>query len=82
MPCMKIFSIPCTVFEDKDEPAKNAEYKTIVLDTFNMIRQENLDIRTITMGISLLDCGASELDKNRLCNNVYDKIARARRSTW
>ena len=27
-----------------------------ILETINMIRQENLDIRTITMGISLLDC--------------------------
>ena len=43
-----------------------------ILETINMIRQENLDIRTITMGISLLDC-VSE-DKNRLCQKVYDKI--------
>ncbi|MFR5869240.1 MAG: DUF711 family protein, partial [Acutalibacteraceae bacterium] len=34
-----------------------------VLDTLKMIRQENLDIRTITMGISLLDCGAGTLEK-------------------
>lgn len=45
-----------------------------VLDTLRMIRQENLDIRTITMGISLLDCGASSLEKT--AQNVYDKIAR------
>ena len=43
-----------------------------ILETINMIRQENLDIRTITMGISLLDC-VSE-DKDRLCQKVYDKI--------
>ena len=36
-----------------------------ILETINMIRQENLDIRTITMGISLYDC-VSE-DENRLC---------------
>ncbi len=43
-----------------------------VFETINMIREECLDIRTITMGISLFDC-ASE-DPNRLCNRVYDKI--------
>ena len=39
-----------------------------------MIQQENLDIRTITMGISLLDCGDSDI--NRLCDRVYEKITR------
>ena len=43
-----------------------------ILETINMIRQENLDIRTITMGISLFDC-VSE-DENRLCDKIYDKI--------
>ena len=43
-----------------------------ILETINMIREENLDIRTITMGISLLDC-VSE-DENRLCEKIYDKI--------
>ncbi len=43
-----------------------------ILETINMIRQENLDIRTITMGISLLDCVSD--DKNRLCSNIYDRI--------
>ena len=33
-----------------------------ILETINMIRQENLDIRTITMGISLLDCADSDID--------------------
>lgn len=45
-----------------------------ILETINMIRQENLDIRTITMGISLLDC-VSE-DPDRLCQKVYDKITK------
>ena len=45
-----------------------------ILETIGMIREENLDIRTITMGISLLDC-VSE-DANRLCDRVYDKITR------
>ena len=43
-----------------------------ILETINMIRQENLDIRTITMGISLFDC-VSE-DEGRLLTNIYDKI--------
>ena len=43
-----------------------------ILETINMIQQENLDIRTITMGISLYDC-VSE-DEGRLCQKIYDKI--------
>ena len=49
-----------------------------ILETIGMIREENLDIRTITMGISLLDC-VSE-DENRLCERVYDKITRTARN--
>lgn len=45
-----------------------------ILETINMIQQENLDIRTITMGISLLDCADSSTD--RACQRVYDKICR------
>ena len=43
-----------------------------ILETINMIRQENLDIRTITMGISLFDCVSD--DPKKLCANVYEKI--------
>lgn len=39
-----------------------------------MIEQENLDVRTITMGISLLDCADSSLEST--CNNIYNKITR------
>jgi len=45
-----------------------------VLETINMIREENLDIRTITMGISLFDCVSD--DENRLCDKIYDKITK------
>ena len=45
-----------------------------ILETIRMIQDECLDIRTITMGISLLDC-CSE-DMNRVCDRVYDKITR------
>lgn len=48
-----------------------------ILETINMIRQENLDIRTITMGISLFDC-VSE-DEGRLCEKIYDKITKTAR---
>ena len=43
-----------------------------VLETNDMIEKENLDVRTITLGISLLDCIDSDLTK--LCDNVYKKI--------
>lgn len=43
-----------------------------VLETNKMIEQENLDVRTITMGISLLSCADSSLSVT--CNNIYDKI--------
>ena len=43
-----------------------------ILETINMIREENLDIRTITMGVSLWDCVSDDI--NRLCDKVYDKI--------
>ena len=45
-----------------------------ILDTINMIDNENLDVRTITMGISLLDCMDSDID--RACEKIYDKICR------
>ena len=45
-----------------------------ILETIKMIQEENLDIRTITMGISLLDCIDSDTD--RACDKVYDKIMR------
>lgn len=45
-----------------------------VLETNHMVEQENLDVRTITMGISLLDCADSDLE--RCCQKIYDKITR------
>ena len=43
-----------------------------VNETNKMITQENLDVRTITLGISLLDC--VDADLNRLNENIYRKI--------
>ena len=45
-----------------------------ILETIGMIREENLDIRTTTMGISLFDCVSD--DETRLCQKVYDKITK------
>ena len=45
-----------------------------ILQTINMIAEEKLDIRTVTMGISLLDCVSD--DAKRLNDNIYDKITK------
>ena len=45
-----------------------------VLETMNMFREQHLDIRTITMGISLMDCAASTPEE--ACSRIYDKICR------
>ena len=43
-----------------------------ILQTVQMFNQQHLDIRTITMGISLLDCADEDMD--RCCDKIYDKI--------
>ena len=43
-----------------------------VIETNKMIEKENLDVRTITVGISLLDCISDNLSS--LCSNIYNKI--------
>ena len=45
-----------------------------ILETIDMVRTEQLDIRTITLGISLLDCVSDSCES--LCRNVYDKVER------
>ncbi|MEM1486115.1 PFL family protein [Oscillospiraceae bacterium PP1C4] len=45
-----------------------------VLETIHMIQDQNLDIRTITMGISLLSCADSDID--RACEKIFQKITR------
>ena len=45
-----------------------------IQQTIKMIHEENLDIRTITMGISLLDCGSEDI--SRMEQKIYDKIVR------
>lgn len=45
-----------------------------ILETLQMIQEEHLDVRTITMGISLLDCIDPNIDA--ACDKIYDKICR------
>ncbi|BBK62295.1 PFL family protein [Amedibacterium intestinale] len=45
-----------------------------ILETIKMIDEECLDVRTITMGISLLDCCDSDIDRS--CEKIYNKITR------
>ncbi len=45
-----------------------------IFETLKMIQKENLDIRTITMGISLRDCSHPDIDI--ACSKIYDKITR------
>ena len=51
-----------------------------VLETNKMIEQENLDVRTITMGISLLDCIDPDLDA--LNQKIYEKDHHKRPEIW
>ena len=46
--------------------------KNDVLSTVQMIDRQHLDIRTITMGISLMGCADENLD--RMCTKVYDHV--------
>ncbi|MBR3675062.1 MAG: DUF711 family protein, partial [Bacilli bacterium] len=43
-----------------------------IIETIRMIEEENLDVRTITMGISLVDCIDNDINKS--CEKVYNKI--------
>ena len=45
-----------------------------IMQTIQMIDQQHLDVRTITMGISLLSCAHSNVDT--ACTKIYDKITR------
>ena len=45
-----------------------------ILETIQMIQDDCLDVRTTTMGISLLDCACEDMD--RTCQRVYDKVCR------
>ena len=67
-------SRPCTGSEKGRETAIMINSSEI-LQTVQMFNQQHLDIRTITMGISLLDCAGPQ-SPGRLPENLYDKICR------
>ena len=48
--------------------------ENLILETINMIKLYNLDIRTVTLAISLRDCISDDIDK--LCDNIYNKITK------
>ncbi len=48
-----------------------------ILETISMIREEQLDVRTVTMGISLLDLACGAPDADALAQKIYDKIAKS-----
>ena len=52
-----------------------------VNETNKMIEQENLDVRTITLGISLLDCIDSDLVQSKY-SNIYNKITTLSKRYW
>ena len=45
-----------------------------IMETIGMLTDENLDVRTVTMGISLLDC--IDPDAEKACEKIYNKITR------
>ncbi len=68
---MRISSIPCTKYKGEFRKMLNTGD---ILETIKMIQEENLDIRTITMGISLLDCIDGDIDA--ACGKIYEKMMR------
>ena len=45
-----------------------------IISTVEMLKNENLDVRTVTLGINLLDCASHDLDK--MSHNIYHRITR------
>ena len=45
-----------------------------IIETINMIKLHNLDIRTVTLALSLRDCISEDIDV--LCSNIYNKICK------
>lgn len=51
-----------------------------ILETIEMLTAENLDVRTVTMGINLLSY--IDPDGKKACEKIYNKITRLARGTW
>ena len=51
-----------------------------VAETLSMVSEQNLDLRTITMGISLAGC--ADEDMGRMCDKVYDRITTTARISY
>lgn len=49
-----------------------------IKETIAMIEEQNFDIRTITMGISLLDCIDADIDK--AAEKIYQKLSKSRKT--
>ena len=49
--------------------------QTEILSVLEMLRNENLDVRTVTLGLSLLDCASDDL--KRFTTKIYDRITRS-----
>ena len=68
---MKISSTRCIRSEVNAMPIRSDN----ILETIRMIEEECLDIRTVTMGINLLDCADADIDRS--CEKIYQKITHA-----
>src|SRR5699024_800740 len=66
-------STPCTASDGRDTMIEVSE----ILQTIRMVSEQHFDIRTITMGISLLDC--KKITDRETAQAVYDKVTRLAR---
>ncbi len=71
---MKMSFNTCTAFREDDAEVPFSYTQDEILETIRMVEMENLDIRTITMGISLRDC--ADPDLKAAGKKIYEKIVR------
>ena len=64
----------CTPSDGEDKKKHENSDSSDILETIEMLTAENLDVRTVTMGISLLDC--IDPDGDKACEKIYNKIVR------
>jgi uncharacterized protein (UPF0210 family) len=51
-----------------------------ILSVVEMLRNENLDVRTVTLGLNLLDCASDDI--GRFTDNIYDRITQLPNAWW